>query len=260
MRLIFGAGYVGARVAQLAAVHGDEALCVVRSASRLAELEQLGLRALCTNVVEAAKRYAAPDVHAIVCFPPDGHTDAALAQYLAAAGAVTYVSSTGVYGSNQGVVNDDTLPASGPSARLEAEAAYRALGGTVLRAPGIYGPDRGLHVRVHSGLHKLPGAAENYVSRIHVDDLAALLLASDKVQSACFVVGDAEPSRQCDVVEWICEEYGCAVPPTVPEEQVHASLRGNRMVDGRRALRELDVVLRYPSYRDGMRRVDASSR
>ncbi len=254
MRLILGAGYVGARVARLAMSRDEEALCVVRSWARAAELEREGLRVVCIDVQDAARRYARDGVHAIVCFPPDGTTDAALAPWLAAASHVSYVSSTSVYDAFVGPVNDETPVSALTSARLGAEAAYRAVNGVVLRAPGIYGPDRGMHVRVRSGQHQLPGAAENYVSRIHVDDLAALLLASNKVRNACFVVGDAEPARQCDVVAWICKEYRCAPPPSVAAESVHASLRGNRLVDGSRALRDLGVQLKYPSYRDGMAR------
>lgn len=258
LRLILGAGYVGARVAELAVARGEAALCIVRKPERAAELASKGARVECTGALEAAKAHVRAGVHVLVCFPPDGHTDAALAPLLASASSVSYVSSTSVYDAHAGVVNDFTPAASAPSARLDAEAAYRAVGATVLRAPGIYGPDRGLHVRVQRGLHQMPGAGDNHVSRIHVDDLAALLLASHKVRGQTYVVGDAEPVRQRDVVAWICEAYGCAPPPSVPAESVHPTLRVNRLVDGSRALLDLGVQLKFPSYREGMRRAGAS--
>lgn len=255
---MFGAGYVGARVAALAAARGDEVVATVRSAARAAGLEGQGFQVSTAPVLEVAAGLELAGLHAIICFPPDGATDAPLAQALSGAAAISYVSSTGVYGELAGVVDDSTaLPtvATPSQARiLEAEAAYRAVGGTVLRAPGIYGPDRGLHVRVCSGAHRLPGDGAGVMSRIHADDLAALLLASARVRGETFVVGDLEPAPQRETVAWICAEYGCPMPPSVPPAEVHESLRRDRRVDPSRALQRLELTLQVPSYRVGMRR------
>ncbi len=259
MRIVLGAGYTGSRVAELAARRGEDVVATVRSEERAHRVAGSGLfRVTREHVIDVAKQLVDEATHVIVCFPPDDVTDVELAPLLARARAVSYLSTTGVYGDANGVV-DDTTPVTGtptpPSARvLRAEAAYRAVGATVLRAPGIYGPDRGLHVRVSTGKHQLPGEGRGFVSRIHVDDLAALLLASDAVRGETFVVGDLEPAAQRDVVAWICEEYGCAFPPSVPPEQVHETLRRDRRIDPTRALRVLGVTLRHPSFRSGMRR------
>jgi len=247
VRIVLGAGFTGGRVAALAAARGEDVLAVVRSAASAARLEGRGFRVSREPVLSLTYP---EDAHVIVCFPPSGD-DAALAARLAPARAVTYLSSTSVYGAHEGVVDDGTPVA--PSPLVHVEDVYRGVGATVLRSPGIYGPDRGLHVRVRSGAHALPGDGAVFGSRIHVDDLAELLLASERVRGETFVVGDLEPARQCDVVRWICETYGCPSPPSVPPEQVPASLRRNRRIDGRRALAVLGVTLRYPSYREGMR-------
>lgn len=254
MRVIFGAGSTGSRVAELAASRGEEVLAVVRSEASEQRLRSLGLRVTRAPVDEVAREWIGPETHAIVCFPPDGSTDQRLAPLLALARAISYVSTTSVYGEHEGVIDDSTPVATTPSIRLDAEAAYRAVGGTVLRTPGIYGPERGLHLRVVRGRHSIPGDGANFISRIHVDDLAELLLASGNVRGESFVVGDLEPATQRDVVRWICAEYGCPMPPSVPPEQVHETLRHNRRVDPRRALAALNVVLRYPTYREGMKR------
>lgn len=258
MRVVFGAGYAGSRAAELAAGRGERVVATVRSESRAASLVGRGFEVTREPVLEVAKRYVTEEAHAIVCFPPDGVTDERLAPLLSRARAVTYVSTTGVYGDARGVIDDDTPVTTSPSpsiARvLSAEGAYREVGATVLRAPAIYGPDRGLHVRVASGVHALPGDGAGYTSRIHADDLAAILLATERVRGETFVVGDEEPARQRDVVAWICAEYGCAFPPSVPEEGVHETLRRDRRVDSRRALRVLGVELGFRSYREGMAR------
>jgi nucleoside-diphosphate-sugar epimerase len=259
MRIVFGAGFTGSRVAELVAERGEAVLATVRSAERAAILERLdGVRVTRAPVTEVAERFVDPSVHAIVCFPPDGSTDETLAPLLARAKAVSYISTTGVYGDTEGILDDTTpLPATPTPSQervLRAEAAYRKVGGTMLRAPGIYGRDRGLHVRVVSGKHRLPGDGSGFGSRIHVDDLAELLIASEAVHGDTFVVGDLEPAPQRDVVRWICNEYGCPFPPSVPPEEVHETLRRNRRVDPSRALRVFNVTLRYPSFREGMRR------
>ena len=241
-------------MAELAAARGMDVLAVVRSKERAESLANKGFRVTRDLAPDVARECVDADTHAVICFPPDGKTDAELAKLLRHARAVSYVSTTGVYGDATGTIDDTTPVSASPSPRLDAEAAYREIGGTVLRAPGIYGPDRGMHVRVVSGLHKLPGAGDNVISRIHVDDLAALLLASSSVRGRTFVVGDREPAKQRDVVSWIRAEYGCAMPPSVPPEEVHESLRRNRRVDASGILKELGVTLRYPTYREGMKR------
>ncbi len=237
---------------------GEDVLCVVRSEPSAEALASRGIPVTRETAVEVARRMSSPDLHAIICFPPDGVTDAALAPALAGAGAISYVSTTGVYGDLSGTIDDvSEVPPSPSSPRLEAEARYRAVPApraTILRAPGIYGPERGLHVRIRQALHRMPGDGSNMLSRIHVDDLAQLLLASRSVHGETFVVGDLTPATQRDMATWICAEYGCAMPACVPAEEVHETLRRNRRIDGSRALRMLGVTLRFPSFRDGMKK------
>ncbi|MDB4945119.1 MAG: Nucleoside-diphosphate-sugar epimerase [Labilithrix sp.] len=258
--LVLGCGFTGAAVARLARGASLSVLAHVRSPERAAALEQEGFDVLLQRELDEGIAAAlGPATHVVVAFPPDGHTDARIAPVLARAGAVTYVSSTGVYGEVTGVVDDDTpLPAAAgrSAAVLEAERHYRDQArAIVLRCPGIYGRGRGLHLRVVSGAHRIPGDGTRHLSRIHVEDLAAFVLASGReglVRPDTFVVGDEEPAPHGDVVRWIAATYGVPVPPNVPLESVHESLRGDRRVDSARARAVLGVTLRYPTYREGM--------
>jgi len=236
-------------------------LTQVRSEARATALRAEGFEVRVVPAIDDAFVTAIAvdeDTHVVIAFPPDGITDARLGPQLARAGAVTYVSSTGVYGEHRGVV-DDRTPIPPPNERaakiLAAEQAYRAIGGTILRCPGIYGPERGLHVRVLKGEHRIPGDGTRYMSRIHIADLAQLVLAAGgaaQVRGETYVVGDAEPAAQIDVVRFIAESYGVPLPAHVPLESVHESLRADRRVDPSRALTTLGVTLRYPTYREGM--------
>ena len=265
--LILGCGYAGAALARLAMARGLDVLAHARSDVRIAALRDEGFAVLQrTELDQTTAKHVDDRTHVVIAFPPDGVTDARVAPGLVQAAAVTYVSSTGVYGDHRGVV-DDTTPL--PPARavvsstdrgariVAAEEAYRRVGATVLRCPALYGRDRGLHVRILRGEHRIPGDGTRYLSRIHVDDLAQLILALVPPAARApigdtFVVGDREPARHIDVVRFVCETYGVPLPPFVPLESVHESLRADRRVDASRALATSGIALRYPSYREGL--------
>jgi nucleoside-diphosphate-sugar epimerase len=254
--IVFGAGFTGGKVCELALARGLTVLGVVRSEDSAAALRARGVEVTTRDAVEVAAANVGPETHALVTFPPAGATDAALAPLLAGARAVSYLSTTGVYEDLEGVVDDTTpLPAK-PSPKyaavLAAEAQYRAVAAAVLRSPGIYGAERGIHVRLARGNFKLSGDGSRYGSRIHVEDLAALLLASAATPRETFVVGDLEPCRQSDMVAWLCQELNLPFPASAPLSEVHETLRRNRRIDSSRALRRLGITLKYPSYRDAL--------
>lgn len=258
--LILGCGYTGTAALRQAVARGLQVTATTRSEARAAQLRAQGAGVLCAPKLDASIRdHVDEHTHVIVSFQPDPATDDVVAPSLVGAHSIAYISSTGVYGDLRGHIDDTSEPPSPPSERaariLRAEAAYRAQGAAVLRAAGIYGPDRGLHVRVMRGEHQLPGDGTRIVSRIHVEDLAAFALAATKqARAQTFVIADTEPSRHVDVVRFICETYGCPMPASQPLDQAPASLRADREVDSTRARTLLGVQLRYPSYRLGMSR------
>lgn len=254
--VVFGAGFTGGQVCEAARAHELTTLGVVRSAESARALEARGIEAAQRDALTVARERVGPSTHAIITFPPAGATDAELAPLLAKAGAVSYLSTTGVYQDLEGVIDDSTaLPqplSEKYAAVVAAEAQYRAVGAAVLRSPGIYGPGRGIHVRLARGAFKLSGDGSRYGSRIHVEDLAELLLASARTPDETFVVGDLEPCPQRELVAWLCQRLGLPWPESAPLSEVHETLRRNRRVDASRALQRLHVALRYPTYREGL--------
>ncbi len=255
--MILGCGYTGAEAARQALAAGRPVVGTTRSAERAAELARMGVDARVIARLEDEVNALVPEgAEVLVTFPPDGRTDAVLAKALGRARAIAYISSTGVYGDAAGHIDEDT-PVDGrdakAAARLGAEEAYRAVGGIVLRAAAIYGPGRGLHVRLAKGEHKVAGGGRNVVSRIHVEDLARLSLAALEraEKGATFVVADDAPVPQAEVIGWLCERTGVAPPKEVPREALPPTLQHDRAVDGRRIQRVLGVGLRYPTYREG---------
>ena len=98
------------------------------------------------------------------------------------AARVVYLSTTGVYGAQQ-EVDEHTEPAPrSDRERLRVEAERAVLNGPwhpmVLRPAAIYGPGRGIQVSLPRGEFRLLGDGSNWVSRIHVEDLAELACAA----------------------------------------------------------------------------------
>jgi nucleoside-diphosphate-sugar epimerase len=268
--LILGCGFTGSEVARRAIVAGQRVMATTRRAERRTAIEGLGvdLRVLPELTRERVDELVRPGSKVLVTFAPDGRTDSAIAPALAAASHVVYISTTGVYGAHRGHVDEATpVDPSEPRARerLVAEAAYLAGGGTVLRAAGIYGPGRGLHLRLASGTFRVPGDGTNVVSRIHVADLAELVLGVfRRAESAppaaaddgaprgqAFVAADDTPVPQIEVVRWLCERLDLPIPAHAPIEEVPETLRHDRAVDNRRVKAWTGVSLIYPSYREG---------
>lgn len=253
--VLIGVGSVATAVAGL--TKGRRVVGTTRSSGREATLRDLGIEPvvverLTPDIVESLVRGA--DV--LVSFPPDGSTDAAVASACAVARSVVYISSTGVYGPIRGRIDDETTPrpeSDSARTRLAAENIWRSVGAVVLRAPGIYGPTQGLHIRLKRGTYVLPGDGSGVISRIHVEDLARFVLAAFEraPRGRTYVVGDLAPLPQRDVVAWLADALDVPFPPSVPLEQVHPTLRGSREIDPSRAIAELGVTLRYPTYREG---------
>lgn len=266
--VVLGCGFTGTVAAGLQRSSGVRVIATTRSSERAAELASRGVEVhVLPALTAAAVARLVPDGAAVlVSFPPDGVTDAAIAPSLRRARAIAYISSTAVYGDAVGRVDETTpVDAESPRAalRLAGEAAYRELGGIVLRAAGIYGPGRGLHRRLLRGDYRMalvdakrdrhgePGG--NVVSRVHVEDLARLALAAlDRgAPGETFVVGDDAPVPQIEVVRWLCARLGLELPKAAPREELHETLRHDRAVDNAKIKRALEMTLLYPSYREG---------
>ena len=266
--LILGCGFTGTEVARRALSAGFHVVATTRREEGRAPAERLGIEVCVLPELtrERVRDLVRPGAFVLATFPPDGRTDAEIAPALGAAGHVAYISTTGVYGAHRGHV-DETTPVdpSEPRAkeRLDAERAYLDRGATVLRAAGIYGAGRGLHLRMKSGTFRVPGDGTNVVSRIHVADLAELALgvfrrAADgagtprgDVTGKSFVVADDTPVPQIEVIRWLSAELGLALPPHAAIGEVSPTLRHDRAVDNARIKAWTGVSLLYPGYREG---------
>jgi nucleoside-diphosphate-sugar epimerase len=248
--VLLGSGYTLTRLAREEARRGRHVVAVTRDPQRREQLAREGVSLLSLEEAMASTR----DAHGVISIPPEAGLDGTVAEALRGAppARLVYLSSTGVYGSTRGHVDEDTpVDPTSPTARgrIEAEALYRQLGGMSLRIAGIYGPGRGLHERLKAGTWKLPEGGGGRISRVHVEDLVEAIrgVLERGTPGATYCVADDRAATQGETVGWLCERLGLPLPPTVPLASLHESLRGDRAVDNGR-LKALGWRPRYPDY------------
>ncbi len=183
---------------------------------------------------------------------------------------VGYLSTTGVYGNHDGAwVDEDTplTPATNRGQlRVEAETEWQALAAKtglplhIFRLAGIYGPGRGPFAKVRKGTARRIIKPNQLFSRIHVDDIAATLLASinrpdpGRVYNVC----DNNPAPPQDVIAYAAELLGLPIPIAVDYDSAEMTPMArsfyaeSKSVHNERIKAELGVTLRYPTYRDGL--------
>ena len=173
-----------------------------------------------------------------------------------------FLSSTGVYGQNQGEWIDETSPTepNGFTGQVMLEAERQALNSglpaTLVRMGGLYDPARPwLQNQIRAGL-RVDREPPQYSNRIHRDDAAGLLaflLQADLRGVAlddCYLGVDNDPAPLHEVVDWLRERLDV----THWAEQSMTRRAGSKRCSNARA-RALGWTPKYPSYRDGYARV-----
>lgn len=201
---------------------------------------------------------------------------AALRQDIAAAPDLQwlgYLSTTAVYGDHGGGWVDEKTPLTPSSPRgawrQKAEAEWQALPGLplhIFRLAGIYGPGRGPFAKLMAGKARRIVKPGQVFSRIHVEDIARVLMASiaRPRPGAVYNVCDDDPAPPQDVLGHAAELLGLPVPAEVPFEEagmtpMARSFYGeNKRVSNARIKEELGAELLYPTYREGLRAVLAA--
>jgi nucleoside-diphosphate-sugar epimerase len=277
----FGYGYSAAALARLLREEGWAVSGTCRSDGKRAALAAAGVRAFRFDrdrPLTDAAAVLADVTHLLVSAPPDATGDPVLDQHagdiVAAPGLrwIGYLSTTGVYGDTGGAIVDETAPlrptversvrrAAAECAWLDLHESHR-LPAHVFRLAGIYGPGRNTLDQVRRGEARRIERPGHLFSRIHVDDIAAVLRASIARPNpgAVYNVCDDEPAAPADVIAFACRQLGVPVPPSMSFEEALPAMspmarsfwHDNRRVDNARIKRELGARLRYPTYREGL--------
>jgi nucleoside-diphosphate-sugar epimerase len=280
---ILGCGYVGSRLARAALAAGRPVRACSRSTGKIAPLGELGaelkyvdasvakhLTAATASMAGGTVVYAIPPVAEL---PPGRAMRAALqAAYGGGASCFIYLSSAGLYGEepDDDVWIDEDTPvdtSDAPMANVRSDEAeieacmHERLRIVILRLAPVYGPGRGVRNRLQKGDYRLLDGGTHAISRIHVDDAVAAILAAEESAPAGsrFLVADDEPTTQLDYATWLTERMGIAMPPSrarfEPGKQRVA--HRNRRIRNARMKEVLGLSLRYPTFREGEAAIEA---
>ena len=186
---------------------------------------------------------------------------------------IGYLSSTGVYGDHQGRWVDENTPCIAHTpvglARLKAEqdwisaARINQLPLHIFRLSGIYGPERNVIQRLLAGKEYSLFKEGQVFSRIHVEDIASTLVASINLPNplSIYNISDDEPAPA-----HIVDEYAASLMQQDPLPLIAVSdfalsameqefYSNNRRVSNLKIKRELHVILKYPTYREGLTQI-----
>jgi nucleoside-diphosphate-sugar epimerase len=282
--LSFGHGYSARALGRRLLAEGWRVIGTTRSATSAAAIRAEGAEAVAWDDTAAVAAALAAASHILISAAPDAAGDPVLARYGAAIAAAAprldwagYLSTTGVYGDHQGGwVDEDTALAPTTARgrmRVAAEAAWQRLAAEtglrlhIFRLAGIYGPGRGPFAKLREGSARRIVKPGQVFSRIHVEDIAAVLAASiarpdpGRIYNVC----DNEAAPPEDVIAHAAQLLGLPVPPAEAWDEAEMSPMArsfyaeSKRVRNDRITRELGVRLAYPDYRAGLAALLAES-
>jgi nucleoside-diphosphate-sugar epimerase len=267
--LIFGYGYTGRAIAALAEAHGFAVTITSRTPKPAGNMIDFA----------AAEPAIAAATHIITTAAPDEAGDPVLNRYAAAlaeapARYVGYLSTTGIYGNQDGAwVDEDTPPnPASPRAarRIAAEAAWANLANStssaldVFRLAGIYGPGRSMLDDLRQGTARRIIKPNHLFGRTHRDDIARAVVAAMRQNPPpgrrIFNITDDEPAASADVVVYAAGLLN--IPPPEPvlfadalpnmSTMARSFWADNRRVANRKTKAALGLEWAYPTYREGL--------
>lgn len=136
---------------------------------------------------------------------------------------------------------------------MEAAIEQSGLDWLILRGALFYGPGTGFDddwfARARAGTLRLPGEGDDYVSLVHIADMAGATLAALRrwPSRQALIVADDRPAQWRDLFTYVCAVAGAA-PPQPGGRALLPSFR----VSNRRARELLSWEPLYPDYRAGL--------
>lgn len=265
VRLVVGCGYLGLRVARVWRAAGDRVVAVTRSAARATTLAAEGIEPLTGDVATIGGLPALPAVETL--FWAVGFDRAAGHSYrdvhvgglgrvldaLGDAPRVVFSSSTGVWGTDDGAVVDETTPAhparEAGRVLLEAEALLHDRTGdrgTALRFAGLYGPGRLPRLDDLRAGRPIAADPDSWLNLIHADDAARIVVAVAAAPHArrLYVVSDGVPVRRRDWYAHLAARSGS--PPPTFDTAAERTRGADKRVDPSLLFRDVPLPLTYP--------------
>ena len=281
--LILGCGDIGKRVAKCWQKSGYTVYGATRQQSNLDELVRLDIKPCLLDLDNLSVPAMLPSKDALLYYfappPTRGTEDTRLQQFLKTINKnelprqFIYISTSGVYGDQQGkLINEATPPnphVDRAKRRYHAEQTLQQWSKvtnvpvTILRVGGIYGPGRLPLQRLKDQVPMLFENLSPQTNRIHADDLAQVCFAAatKKAEGEIYNVSDGTNSNMTEYFNTIADFAGLPRPPLVAWDEAESTisagmlsyLKESRRMDNTKMMNELDIKLRYPSLKDGLK-------
>jgi nucleoside-diphosphate-sugar epimerase len=172
------------------------------------------------------------------------------------------VSSTSVYGQTDGSWVEETSPTEPGSETgrilVEGEklllATATEIPAVILRASGIYGPERGhLFQQYLRGEASISGDPRRWLNMIHRDDLAGAIIAACEHGRAgeIYNATDDEPVTLIDFFQWLSTALKRPIPPAADVASTRKRAVTNKRISNAKLKRELEYAFLYPTYKEG---------
>lgn len=281
--LIVGCGDIGQRVAKIWQKSGESVYAVVRSKTGLNRLKQLKIHAIQADLDNLHDLNNRLVKHSLLYYfappPAKGVKDTRMANFLksldknARPAQLIYISTSGIYGNQQGQLINEQTPANPQVDRakrryhaeqqLKQWSKHTSIAITILRVGGIYGPGRLPLQRLKDHIPMLHENLAPQTNRIHADDLAQVCVAAAAKGAAgeIYNVSDGTNSNMTEYFNTIADFCGLTRPPLVNWQEAEKTiskgmlsyLKESRRMDNSKMINELKIQLIYPTLKDGLK-------
>jgi len=274
---IVGCGDIGLRTAIRWLSHAIPVHGVARSESSVAMMQAAGITPHIADLDDPGTLASLPSANSLLYYfappPKHGKQDTRMENFLAGLKTsglpekLVYLSTSGVYGDQQGrCVTEQTPPSpqvDRACRRYDAEQQLRdfskkhELALVIMRVGGIYGPGRLPEKRLRDRVPIIHEHLAPKTNRIHADDLALVCEAAGSHGRAgeVYNVSDGTESNMTEYFKQIADHLGLPRPPEIGWDEAERTLsagmlsylRESRRMDNSKMLRELGVMLQYPT-------------
>ncbi len=183
------------------------------------------------------------------------------------------ISTTGVYGDCNGELVTENSPINAQTERgqrrLDSESQWMSWGEQqnvdvlVLRVPGIYAHSRLPRSRIEKAVPVVKAAECGFTNRIHADDLAHACIQAMQlgVAGEVYNVSDGHPGKISEYLQAAAQVLALPKLPEISMSEAQSLLSTgmlsylseSRKISNQKMLDHLQVRLRYPDFREGIK-------